>query len=472
MPSVRAALLILLAAPVLYPQGVIQTIAGTDLIFPDDGEPALGAALGTPAGLATDAQGNVYIVDRGNSMVFRVDPAGIIRVFAGNGIRAYSGDEGPATSASLNLPFGVAVDSQGNVFISEEVGHRIRKITPDGIIHHFAGRFDGVAPQDGLPALNVDLGLPRGLALDLQGNLYVTAFGPSRVLKVNPLGILTIVAGNGQAGFSGDAGPAPAASLNQPIQSAVGPDGSVYIADSLNSRIRRVAPNGIISTFAGNGLPPGEFGVVTGGPAVSTALYGTLSVIADAGGDVYFGVPNSLLRVDTQGILRFVAPLANDVSDGLARNADGTVYVSEPQFRRVRRVALDGTVTTLAGNGNFHVSAEGTPAREALLFEPQAVATAPDGAVYIADTNNNRVWRIGGDGNLVSVAGNGIDGFPFDGATAKNSPLPQPRRLAFEPNGNLLISAFGVSTALAINGLALIASGIAAAVLVARIRRL
>ena len=411
-----------LAAHAAYAQGVIQTVAGTDWIFPSDGQPAVGAALGPPQGLALDAQGNLYIADSGNYTVLRVDRNGIVTVVAGNGIPGYSGDDGPATSASM-IPRLVAVDAAGNIYVSNDPAERIRKISPDGIIRRFAGQAGG-SIEEGVPALEADI-TPFGMALDSAGNLYVADLRENRVRKIDTNGIITTVAGNGTPGFSGDGGPATAASLRDPYGVAVGPDGSLYIADSGNSRIRRVSPDGIISTFAGNGEegPSGH-----GGPATAARISFPFDLVVDAAGNVSFTSSTVVLwQVDSQGIIRELVNLpAISLGRGLAQDGEGNFYISEQQMRGVLRISPDGRITTFAGEGNFRVAIEGAAAVESFLFEPQGVF--PDGAgnLLIADTGNNAVRRLAPDGTLTTIAS-----------------LPNPQEVIVDQAGNVLISKLG-----------------------------
>jgi uncharacterized protein (TIGR03437 family) len=383
--------------PVLSAQGVIQTIVGTDWLFPDDGKPALGSALGAPSGLAFDSEGNLYIADSGNSMVFRVGRDGVIRVIAGNGIRGYSGDGGPATSASLNLSGSIAGDTQGNVYLTESAGQaegRIRRISPGGIIHRFAGGGVGPRNADGIPALNVSLPNIGGMAADARGNLYFIHGGVLR--KVDVQGIITTVAT--VPGIDG-----------LPAGLAVGPDGSVYIAATFNNQIRRVAPDGTISTFAGNGQEGPLTGI--GGPATEATISAVWDVVADLAGNVYFisarGGDGALLQVDTQGILRVVLGPRSFLAGpgpGLARSDTGELFFSDRTARRVRRVRPDGAVGTIAGEGNYRSSPPGVPPTETVLSDPQGVFSDFSGNLLIADSGANRVLRLAPNGVVTTVA--------------------------------------------------------------------
>ncbi len=237
--------------------GMIRLVAGDGSAgYSGDGGPATSAALNSPYGVAVNAAGNLFIADYGNQRVRKVTPDGIISTVAGNGAYGYSGDGGPATSAKLYMPYSVAVDTAGDLFIADFYNDRIRKVTPSGIINTIAM-----------------LHYPTGVAVDAAGNSYIiaqTSGSHSDVYKATPAGIVSMVAGNGTQGFSGDGGPATSAQLNIPKGVAVDTAGNLFIADAGNSRLRKVTPGGIISTVAGNGTD-GYSG--DGGPATSAQLF-------------------------------------------------------------------------------------------------------------------------------------------------------------------------------------------------------
>ncbi|MBI3696509.1 MAG: hypothetical protein HY238_16920 [Acidobacteria bacterium] len=450
----------LLLAHALHAQGVIQTIAGTDWIFPSNGQPAVNAALGPlppepvpgTQGLAFDSRGNLYIADPSNQMVFRVDRDGILTVVAGNGIRGNSGDEGPATSASLFDPIGVAADTQGNIYIVE--GNRVRRVSPDGIIRLFAGQSGNGPSGDGGPALAARFNLPTGVAVDATGNLYISEWVGSRVRKIDTKGIITTVAGNGISGFSGDGGRATAASITAAMGVAVDAAGNLYIADRFNTRIRRVSPDGIISTFAGSGAggPPGASG--DGGLATAASIGDVRGVTVDAAGNIYFASTfNRVWRVDSQGIIRVVAGggSAGFAGDGgpatrasLSRptgvvvDSAGNLYIADSDNARVRRVSPNGVITTFAGDGSYRLSADGTSAVESYLFGPRSVVVDAAGNVLIADPVDLRVRRLAPDGTLTIIAGNGGRAPVGDGRPAKLSGL-EPDKVIVDPAGNVLI---------------------------------
>jgi uncharacterized protein (TIGR03437 family) len=225
--------------------GVIAAFAGSigNPMFSGDGGPAAQATLDTPTGLAFDRAGNLYIVDQGNNRVRKVDTAGIISTVAGsNGTGAYSGDGGIATSATLNNPRGVAVDSDGNIYIADSDNRVVRKVDLSGTITTFAGGGLTGAGMQGVAATSIALEVPAGVAVDSAGNVYLSESIGYRIRKVDSSGIITTVAGNGMFGFSGDGGPATAAMFKIPEGIRLDASGNLYIADSTNGRIRKVSP--------------------------------------------------------------------------------------------------------------------------------------------------------------------------------------------------------------------------------------
>ena len=277
------------------PAGTITTVAGSGEVgFAGDGGPATGAKLANPRDVAADADGNLYIADRGNQRIRKVDAAGIITTVAGDGTAGYSGDGGPAAAASLNAPRSVSVDAAGDLYVADEGNSRVRRIARDsGIITTVAGNGSAVSTGDGGPAASASLNSPRGIFADPAGSLYIAELAAVR--RVDAAGTITTVAGSATAGYSGDGGPATAAQLNGPTAIATDGRGSLYIADQLNDRIRKVNPAGTISTIAGNGEQfdfGGFFGgnfFGDGGPAEQAALNLPAGLALDGSGNVFIG---------------------------------------------------------------------------------------------------------------------------------------------------------------------------------------
>jgi hypothetical protein len=276
--------------------GIISTFAGTDTLgFSGDGGPATAAWLSNTNCIAFDKKGNVYIADMiGNRRVRKVDAAGIITTFAGNGSSTPSGDGGPATAAGLGSGAGVCSDILGNIYIA--AGNKIRKVDTFGIITTFAGNGTGSYSGDGGPATAASINCQGQITIDRHGNMYVTDVVNQRVRKISPGGIITTIAGNGTVGFSGDGGPATLAQLHDPIGVCTDNCDNLYIADSWNQRVRIVNGSGMIKTIAGNGFGGGTaIGGYNGDGIAATAAKLNLpnSLCVDNNGSIYIADNNN-----------------------------------------------------------------------------------------------------------------------------------------------------------------------------------
>ena len=276
--------------------GIISTIAGVgDPGFSGDGGPATEAKI-SGGGIALDSTGNIYLADTGNQRIRRIDPAGTIRTVAGNGVRGFSGDGGDALLAAFEFPVDVAVDSMGNIYVTDILNHRIRMIDAAGQISTIAGNGERGFNGDGGPATEAQLCFPRGLAVDSLSNIYVTSPCNGTVRRIDPLGRIRTVAGNGEYGFDGDGGLATQAQLALPWDVTLDEAGNIYIAD-LDGRVRKITvragqnailsaagfPDGIIQTIAGGGSFSGD-----GRLATEIQLDQAIGVAVDRSGKVYF----------------------------------------------------------------------------------------------------------------------------------------------------------------------------------------
>ena len=451
-PVARAVLGALLAVAAAYPQALITTIAGTDWFFPDNGKAATAAALGFVATVAIDRQGNLYVADAGNEMVFRISRDGVVRVVAGNGITGDFGDGGPATEAALSSPRGLAFDRDGNLYIADS-SYRVRRVGRDGKITTVAGSGERGFSGDGGPAVRASLAEPEGIAFDSQGNLYIADGFNHRVRRVSPDGVITTIAGNGQRAFSGDGGPAREASLAGPKGLGFDAAGNLYIADAENDRIRRVDANGNIATVAGGGEEVAESGMIA-----AAALTAPHAVAFDSAGNLYIAdaYRDRILRVAQDGTYVVFAGRPDtgfsgdggpatqatlNLPVGLAIDAEGAVHIADMYNYRVRRV-FDGTITTIAGNGRAGFYGDDGPANLAQLNTPFGLAIDPSGNLYVADLGNNRVRKISPSGQITTVAGTGEKGSQGDGRQALAAQLSAPRNVAADAGGNLYISEF------------------------------
>ncbi len=499
----------LLISADLAAQGIITTIAGTDLYTSRRMQPALEAPLGEVSGSVVDRNGSVFFCDRRTQQVFRLSADGSLTVVAGNGISGFpdrtiqfalpfpavdtfGGDGGLAVSALLNDPTAVAVDTDGTLYIADRINQRIRRVTPDGTISTYAGGGKPTSGNgDGGPALLASFSDPFGVALDSSGNLYVSdvtannirritrsglittfagkgatpattlrypahlAFSngflyvaelsAQRISRIGADGVVNAVVGKGTQGFSGDNGPALSAQLNNPAGIAIDDAGTIYIADTGNGRVRSVS-NGTIRTIAGTGqLASGG----DGGAAISADLLLPTAVAVDRSGTVYIASARTgrLRRVKPDGKMDTVAgngarsavaasgPALNATLNlgidtpcqgydgesriigtypGLASDSVGNVYFAEPSSNWVRRITPTGLIEVAAGNGTAGLSGDGKPATQAALNGPITVATGPGKSIFIIDSNNTRLRYVDDAGLMNS-------GFNIGGIDAANN---------------------------------------------------
>ena len=313
-----------------------------------------------PSAIAFDAQGTLYFAETGNHLVLKLSAAGVITTVAGSGVQGFSGDNGPATTAELDSPTGLALDSAGNLYIGDSHNHRVREVAAaTGTIKTIAGTgAAGFSGDRGL-ATAAQLDLPTALAIDSAGNVYVADTDNHRVRRIDAgTGMISTVVGNGVEAFAGDNGPATAASIDSPNGLALDSAGNLYVADTHNGRVRKViAATGVISTVAGSGFVSGN--------------------IQMFGGD---------------GGAAMVAGLA--LPRGLTIDAAGNLYVADSANQRIRRISPSGTITTAVGQGTEAFAGDSAPAVTASLDSPRAVAISPAGLVTLADTNNQRIRQL------------------------------------------------------------------------------
>ena len=265
--------------------GIITTIAGTGVRgYNGDSIPATDAELNDPAGITTDASGEVYFCDRGNNRVRKIDATGIITTIAGNGNSGFSGDGGPATAAEFNGVGFIKLDVIGNIYLTDPFNNRIRMVSTDGMLHTIAGSGAMVDSGDGGAATAAGLRAPHGIDLDGMGNIYFVEYYGNIVRKINALGIITTVAGNDTVGNRGDGGPATKAELHFPVDIVLGSDGSFYVSDAENGEVRKVTPDGQINTIAGNG----HYGFSgDGGDPTLAEFAGPTGLAIDQSGSLY-----------------------------------------------------------------------------------------------------------------------------------------------------------------------------------------
>jgi len=321
-----------------------------------------------------------------------------ITTLAGTGATGDAGDDGPADLARLWNPSAVAAAADGSVYVADTNNHRVRRIDRDGTITTVAGVGRRGTAGDGGRAVDAELWSPVALAFAPDGGWYVVERDAHRVRRIDPGGVITTVAGTGEAGFSGDGGPATAARLSAPTGVAVADDGAIYVSDTRNHRVRRIGPDGVIATVVGTGE------AARAGPGRHAT-------------DVHVGSPV-----------------------GIAFASDGGFYVASSGGHRVLHVDVAGTVTAAVGTGIAGFRGDGGPAAEARITSVSALAVGPDGALYVLERTGHRVRRVDGDGIITTVAGSGRAGTGGDGGAATEAELALPLGLAVSPDGSLLIA--------------------------------
>ncbi len=378
---------------------LITTIAGG--APPSTPAAATAISVGDPARVATDAAGNFYFA--GLHAIFKVNTEGAITRIAGTGRIGISGDGGPAVAAQVNEPVGIAVDAAGNLYFTEREANQIRRVSPDGIIIRFAGTGQAGYAGDHGPAADALLNGPMGLTVDANGSLFVADTNNHVIRKIAPDGTISTVAGVGYSGYSHDGAAATEAHLNTPEGVAVDANGDLFIADTYNNRIRVVHPDGIIETYVADGYP-GYSG--DGGAAAQATLFLPTDVAIDSAGNLY------------------IADLGNN---------------------RIRRVA-GGTINTLAGTSRGSLVV-GEAAVAVRLNGPSGIAVDPSGNVYFTQGSfgsgsglqlgDNLVWKVTPEGVVAIAAGNALNSFSGDFGPAVMAQLDEPRGAALDAAGNL-----------------------------------
>ncbi len=482
--------------------GIITNFAGNGTCADGPDGPAATTSLNNPGALTFDSLGRLYVTE--STRVRRIDPAsGTIVNIAGTGTAGFAGDNSAAIVAQLNDPQGVAVNSNGVVYISDTANCRIRRILNNvistiagglncgtsgdgaaaiqaqllgngelvldstgtqlyiasssttvrrlqidtGIIDRYAGTgVAGVIVQENTPPLFADLRSITGVHIDASGNILLVDNGANRVVRTGANGLMFTVAGGPT--YAGDGGPAQYGLVTLPVDVIAEPNGKLLISESINRVIRRVSTPGILSTIAGSGVPGGASG--NGGAALSASL-SPVAMTRDASGDIYFAdaLSNTIRRVGANGAISQVGPVFSVLPSGVAVDpSERYVYAALPSLHRVVRISLStDTVNVYAGSGA--VTAAGAPGfsgdggvpTDAKLNTPQRLAVDADGTLYIADSGNHRIRRVSAAGDRIdTVAGNGTSDFSGDGNLALQASVPSPIGVALDGSGNLLVS--------------------------------
>ncbi len=438
--------------------GRIATIAGTGVGgYSGDNGPAVNAQISKPSGIAVDPAGNIYFGDNDSQVIRKIAPDGIISRFAGKGSAGFSGDGGPAIYAQLSGPNALAF-SGGYLYIADTYNWRIRRVSPSGIITTVAGNGEHAATVAGGPGLTVPIALPSGLAFDSAGILYVNEFGYNRVLRIDSLFNVTPFAGagaDGDSGDGGDGGPALQATFSTLGGIAADSSGNIYVSVQSGQRIRKIA-NGTVTAAAGNGLQ-GFAG--DGGSPLSAQFSFPFGISTDASGRLYVadGGNNRVRRVDfaNSRIVTFAGSSDSPGDGGRAENAAlfapeamafdaaGNLFFADTNHHRIRKITPAGIINTVAGNGTRGFTGDGGDARTAQLQNPEGIAIDSAGNLFIADSGNARIRRVGANGIIQTVAGTGVHSFSGDLGPATLAGLVYPTGVATDAQGNYYIADYG-----------------------------
>lgn len=430
--------LLLLALPAAgQNQRIITTVAGTDLVFGGDGQPAISRSFGRISRVTIDPNGRPVFADPNFHLIFRVETSGAITVIAGNNVQGlksalsgvfsragggFSGDGGPATQAALNHPQAVAYDAAGNLYISDTFNQRIRMVNPQGIITTIAGTGKAGFSGDGGPATSAQMSYPVDLAIDGTGNLYFSDNLNYRIRRINAQGVISTVVGTGLPGNSADGSPALSA-INDVEGLAVDAAGVLYFSDFPFHRVRKVSSGNLV-TVAGNGTAPNDPG--DGKPATAAAVAYPAGLTFDANGNLLIvDAGHTTIRKLTTatGILTTIGGTSNKTGFagdggqalggllhnpfGIAAAKTGEIYVADRDNYRIRKIDTQGGLSSVAGNGRLFSSQDGLPANQVAFYDPFGIRVDNRGNFYIADTDNNLIRRLNPDGTVSLFAGSG-----------------------------------------------------------------
>jgi uncharacterized protein (TIGR03437 family) len=419
--------------------GGLSRFAGIDTsAMTGDNGPAYNATFQSPFAVARDAAGDIYIGEI--ARIRKIDAHGVITTVAGTGVAGESGDGGPATEAEINYVGGIALDSQGNLYFSEDQA-RIRRVSANGTISTYNSNNQAA-----------------GLAVDAKNQLYFAEPASARVRVIANNGAISTFAGTGTPGYAGEGGPATQAELSQPLDLAFDTAGDLYIADG--QRVAKIDTHGVLTRIAGDPTLPAGIPSVDEVPATQSSLT-AFSVATDPLGDVFVATPQ-VRKITPDGIIHAFAGLENPPSSafteacgnalqatvqagGMKADANGDVFFVNRLANRLQEATPAGQISTIAGDGPNLFSGDGGPASAATFANPHAVAFDKQGNLYVADTNNNRIRRINTSATVATVAGAGGPIYNQDPACSpdQTSFLRNPQGVALDAAGNIFIADTG-----------------------------
>jgi sugar lactone lactonase YvrE len=427
--------------------GVVSTLAGLAGSSGSADGTGSAASFSFPAGMAVDSAGNIYVADSGNSTIRKITPAGVVSTLAGlAGSSGSTDDTGDA--ARFFQPYGVAVDSAGNVYVADSGNYTIRKITPSRVVSTLAGVAGNRGSTDGTGG-GASFSFPQAVAVDSAGNVYVADTSNYTIRAITPSGVVSTLAG--LAGNRGSAdGTGNAARFDFPNGVAVDSAGNVYVTDTVNNTIRTITPSGVVNTFAGLAGSLGS-GDGTGSAASFTSPQG---VAVDSAGNVYVADTGNytIRKITPSGVVSTFAGLARNSGSadgtgsaarffqpaGVAVDGSGNVYVADSGNYTIRKITSAGLVSTLAGVARSLGSADGT-GNAARFNNPFGVAVDSAGNVYVADTNNSTIRKITPSGVVSTLAGLAGSSGSADGVSGA-ARFFQPAGVAVDSTGNVYVA--------------------------------
>jgi sugar lactone lactonase YvrE len=435
------------------PAGVVTTLAGVAGYSGTNDGTGSAARFSLPSGVAVDSSGNVYVADSGNDTIRKITPAGVVTTLAGlAGVQGSTNATGSA--ARFNNPFGVAVDSTGNVYVGDAGNNTIRKITPGGVVTTLAG-LAGVAGSVNGTNTTARFNAPFGVAVDSSGTVYVADSGNQTIRKITPAGVVTNLAGLARTAGSAD-GTNSTARFNTPSGVAVDSSGTVYVADTDNDTIRKITPTGVVTTLAGLAK---SFGSIDG-TNKTARFYNPYGVAVDSSGTVYVADYYSfaIRKVTSAGVVTTLAGLAVsfgsvdatgiaarfDSPYGVAVDGSANVYVADTFNMTIRKITPAGVVTTLAGLAGAFGSTDGTT-NVARFYDPFGVAVDGPGNIYVADTGNHTIRKITPTGMVSTLAGLAGASGTNDG-TGSAVRFNGPSGVAADSSGNVYVADTGNQT--------------------------
>jgi sugar lactone lactonase YvrE len=423
----------------ITPDGIVTTLAGGQLGSADGDGSA--AQFNNPSGLAVDKAGNVYVADTDNGTIRKITPSGAVTTLAGDHTVAFVGRfaDGTGNEAQFSFPTGLAVDSEGNVYVVDSGNCAVRKITPFGLVTTLAGAPPQRGSSDGTGSA-ARFSRPAGLALDAEGNIYVADQWNSVIRKITGAGQVTTLAG--RAGHPGSAdGTASEAQFNNPAGVAVDSAGIVYVADYANSTIRKITPTGTVTTLAGRAPQQGD----ADGTASDARFHYPSGLAVDRAGNVYVAdtFNGTIRKISAVGTVTTVSDVKGDAArfygpHGVAVDGADNVYVADTLGSTIRKITPSGIVVTLAGSANQVGSADGS-ASAAMFNEPYGVAVDGEGNVYVADSLNSSIRKITPSGMVMTLAGKAGQVGDNDG-TGNVARFSSPQGVAVDSGGNVYVA--------------------------------